>query len=835
MKYRQYILIFFSLVIFSLLTSCSPWVVINQGSTDAWMTLDSTHTIGQTFVADYSGFQAINLYLTPQSPGDGFLILHIRSDPDSTLDLTTVKLPIQEVNTTKYYRFDFPSIPNSNNQYYYGFLSMDSSGSVQVGSGQANAYLNGAAYQNHVPIEAQLSYSVDYDRSMMIIGILKQVIPWVLISIIGFLLFTIPGWALLSIFWRGWNDLFWSVKLALSIGTSMALYTLLVLFTFLVHLQLGVWYVWIPIIAGILVLAWQNKHNLLAIISKKTQFHPGKSNTPDKKTAFWLDFSLVIVLGLIFFSRFWAMRGLDEPMWNDSLHHTEITQLIMDNQGLFTSWLPYAPYQTFSMHFGFPLIAALLGWITGLISSQSVLYSGQILNIFAILALYPLALKITNGNRIGGVVAVLVAGLLSPMPAFYINWGRYAQLGGQVLLPIAMWMVWEIVDEASIAHVTRRWLQIPWTKIIISGGMIAGMILFEFRMIFIITSFVITLSLGLLIKNGRLKLRKWLQELLPIFMIGIISILLFLPWGLRILNSKLINYSGFNSQASTLSDLIRQDYQTWQNIHFYVPIVIIILGLAGWMLALIKRNWIVVSLGLWVALMASLYSLITLHVPWIQYVQSFAVVISLYIPAGLFVGYLVAVLTPRLFKWKLGGILTFAFVVGFGLLGTWNQRNIANPDVYGHVTRPDLRAMEWINRQTPPDSLFLIEGMHENWVSNVIGTDAGWWIPILARRENTIPPQYALSNEMPIVVDYSQKVIDLEAELENNGIVSQAGIDLLCEFGVTHVYIGQKQGMVANTSEPLINPDELAVIKGFQMIYHQDRVYIYSVAGACGQ
>jgi hypothetical protein len=134
MKYRQYILILISLVILSLLTSCSPWVVINQGLTDAWMTVDSSYTIGQTFVADYSGLQAIYFLIRPQSPGDGFLTMHLRSDPDSSIDLVTVKLPIQEINTTRSYRFDFTNILTSNNQYYYAFLSIDGSGSVQVGS-----------------------------------------------------------------------------------------------------------------------------------------------------------------------------------------------------------------------------------------------------------------------------------------------------------------------------------------------------------------------------------------------------------------------------------------------------------------------------------------------------------------------------------------------------------------------------------------------------------------------------------------------------------------------------------------------------------------------------
>jgi hypothetical protein len=143
--------------------------------------------------------------------------------------------------------------------------------------------------------------------------------------------------------------------------------------------------------------------------------------------------------------------------------------------------------------------------------------------------------------------------------------------------------------------------------------------------------------------------------------------------------------------------------------------------------------------------------------------------------------------------------------------------------------------MEWIQEQTPADSIFLIEGIHENWVTNVIGTDAGWWIPILTDRVNTIPSQYALANEIPIVEDYSRKVVDLEATLEKDGLVSKAGISKLCEYGINHVYIGQKQGTVGILGKPLFTPDDLASSHIFRLIYHQDRVYIYSVEGACGQ
>lgn len=834
MKFRKSILIFFGLVTFTLLTSCSPWAVIGQDSNNQWMTLDSGHTIGQTFVVDYSGLQAVILLLAPQSPGNGILTLHLRSSPDSSLDVTTVKLPINEIKIARSYRFDFSAIKNSRNQYYYAFLSMGSDGSIQVGSGPADTYQNGSAYLNHTPVEAQLTFSLEYDRTRMIIGLLQQVLRWVIICITGTLILTIPGWAVMSIFWQNWQNLEWTIRLPLSIGVSMAFYTLFVLFTYLIHVQLGIWYAWIPITSGLLIIFLKNNQIENAISNIRNLLHGNLNKKIRIKSSFGSDICLIIILGLIIISRFWAMRGLDEPMWNDSLHHSEITQLILDNQGLFTSWLPYAPYQTFSMHYGFPLASALLGWITGFNSGQAVLYMGQLLNIFACLALYPIAIKLTRGNKLSGIIVVLTAGLLSPMPAFYINWGRYAQLAGQVIFPIVMWMVWEVVDSSSKHQGTHQWYKMPWSEIIITAGTVAGMILFEFRMIFIITTYVIALSIGQFIKYFKFDLQKWLGELWSIFLIGFISIILFLPWGIRLQQSNLINYSSLASGVNNLLNLIQQDYLTWRNVFTYIPLGIIILGTLGWIWAVIKRNWSVVSVGIWVVLMASLYSLIILHIPWVQYVQSFAVIISLYIPAGLLMGYLASEVSPWLNRHKYS-VVIYLVLIFIGLLGIWNQRNISTPDNYSLVTRPDINAMLWIQKETPINSLFLVEGTHENWVSNIIGTDAGWWIPLLAHRENTIPPQYAISNEVPIVEDYSRKLIDLEANLEKTRLNSEAGVRLLCQYGIDHIYIGQKQGTVGNKNTPLFSPYELSNNPVFRLIYHQDRVYIYSVVGACGQ
>src|SRR4030066_2372836 len=90
------------------------------------------------------------------------------------------------------------------------------------------------------------------------------------------------------------------------------------------------------------------------------------------------------------------------------------------------------------------------------------LWTGQLLNILAIISLYPLAYKITK-NRWAGVLAILVAGLLSPMPMSYVNWGRYTQLAGQVILPVSIWTGWSLLDRPF-----PEWQNISWVRRLIN-------------------------------------------------------------------------------------------------------------------------------------------------------------------------------------------------------------------------------------------------------------------------------------------------------------------------------------------------------------------------------
>ena len=135
--------------------------------------------------------------------------------------------------------------------------------------------------------------------------------------------------------------------------------------------------------------------------------------------------------------------------------------------------------------------------------------------------------------------------------------------------------------------------------------------------------------------------------------------------------------------------------------------------------------------------------------------------------------------------------------------------------------------MAWIRENTPPEARFLVEGYRVYEGFSTVGGDAGWWIPLLAGRENTMPPQYALLNEIPKDAGYTQRVVDLVTYLETVSPGSPEGIQMLCDWGITHVYVGQGQGETGAEVRQLFSPDELATSPALRTVYQQDRVHIF--------
>jgi hypothetical protein len=813
------------------LTGCAEFVDVDQGRAELGteVVLEAGCPVGQTFVAHHAGLDGVEIWLEPSRDGKGEIRLSLRADPQAEEELATAVLPVARAATPRFHRFSFSPLHDSHSRYYYAVLELAGDGVVQVGAGPGDAYLNGALYRDHQPLDAQAAFRLVYDPGWVLVDLGWTAVKGLGLLVLAGLLYVVPGWALLAWLWPGFTgssedgaeekQLPWGSKLGLAAGLSLALYPILFLWTDLVGLHLGPLYAWLPVVGGSVALVWRYR-DWRPRRGWKAVWQWGRSEV------LWPDVAFLIVMGLVFGVRLLVVRALDAPMWGDSYQHTMIAQLLVDNGGLFDSWEPYTPYRSLTVHFGFPAAVAVFSWITRVGSTQATLLVGQLINALAILTLYPLAVSLARGNRWAGVGAVLTAGLLTTVPACYVNWGRYAQLAGQVVLPTALCLLWG----------TARKGRFSWRMMLLAGLALSGMTLSYYRMPFYYATFVLAWLVGWGLSNWEGDVKRWLRGLVRLMLIGGVALLVFLPWGLHVSGGKLASAVEAGVAARPALGAVLASYGGWRGATLYVSLPLLVAALGALIYSLMKRCWIVASVVLWVLVLASLVAGQVIGLPGANMMQHFAVMIALYIPVGLLVGWLIGQ-GVALAERRAGAVGRLAASVVIFAVAVWAagvQMKIVQPS-YVMVTRPDMHAMAWIQENTPPNARFLVEGFRIYGGTSAVGADAGWWIPLLAGRENTMPPQYALFNEVPADEGYTRRVVDLVAQLEAISPASPRGVQLLCDWSITHVYVGQGQGEVGSGAVQLFSPEALGTSHLFYEVYRQDRVHVFSLdSRACG-
>ncbi|MEM2001781.1 MAG: hypothetical protein QXT77_03905, partial [Candidatus Methanomethylicaceae archaeon] len=171
---------------------------------------------------------------------------------------------------------------------------------------------------------------------------------------------------------------------------------------------------------------------------------------------------------------------------------------------------------------------------------------------------------------------------------------------------------------------------------------------------------------------------------------------------------------------------------------------------------------------------------------------------------------------------KLFAILTCVLGIFGGL------ERLSDIDIASHAltTRPDLRAMAWIRENLPEDARFLVNSFFAYGGSVIVGSDGGWWIPLLTGRQNTVPPlNYSL--ELGSQPEYVKWVNGLTTQIEMCGVNCPETLKMLKERGVMYVYIGQREGKVGAGAKQLFSPSDVIGSEAFRVLYHRDRVWIF--------
>lgn len=508
--------------------------------------------------------------------------------------------------------------------------------------------------------------------------------------------------------------------------------------------------------------------------------------------------SLWIIFILSTFIRFWAIRDTPFSLGSDSYHHTLIAHMMIGQGALPNDYLPLAPLVTFSYHFGFHGLVASVSWLTDFKVIMLVPILAQILSAVAALSV-AFFTEVTTGSRRAAMASAGFTGLISVFPAFFINWGRYTQLTGLVILPVFLGLVWHWIESGY------RWSLIPFI-----GVLAAGIVLAHYRVTLMAAVAVIVL-IALTKLFGRITWASWWIILRHIITAAAMAGIIVVPWIWHIMLSFSKGYpndigvpSKHFFQLSRLGTGVL-DYPT-NNVFIGLIVIALILGL--W-----RREPLMIFLLAWTTMMLILSTTQLASV----FMDTISVIISLYFPASVVVGWLIVVFVDWLHTyWKSTHWLVWISLLCLFVWGGITGSLIVQPSL-AYVREDDLSAMEWIRSGTTDSAYFAVNTFNWKYLPNyVVGSDAGYWIPLLTRRRTvTLPMTYPRErSSKPDLIDSLVSLHQLQGHL-----ASPEALAFLRREGITHVYIGQRGG-------PIV-VEELLKSPAFDLQYQRGSVYVF--------
>jgi hypothetical protein len=489
-------------------------------------------------------------------------------------------------------------------------------------------------------------------------------------------------------------------------------------------------------------------------------------------------------------------RNLTLPMWVDSIQHSYIAQLIVESGGVPVIYGSAMPTEAFDYHFGFHAIAAAASVLAGSSIPMSILATGQVLGFLMPLATYVLAKELLGTARSAGIAALLV-GVVTTQPTYLVTWGRYPELAGLVALPAAFAALRNAADcPRSFRTVAPA----------IAAG--AAMPLVHPR----VAVFLVALTTAYLIVTSIRANGKAIPRALRTGALGVASAALIAPWLLRL-------WQAHHAQLSLAS--------AQRGIDFPFGLVtagddryVLALALGGLAMAALLQLELVALFAIWAVLVLIAANPASFGLPFQLWINNDSLAIALFMPATILAGYAIdrAADLAQFGRWpRIARSLAGIAVVGAAFTQLPALLTVVNPCCYiGKAA--DLAAMEWIRTSTPADARFLVNGYE--WSSNIwSGSDAGYWLPVLARRQTTLPPLFYATGPSDAV----DKVNATAARIEKSGSDPAQLLDAARVVNAHYVYVGTQGGP--------IDPFALASDPRFRLLYRAGGAWVFEVDG----
>ena len=783
---------------------------------DVIAVLESGQSFHQGLTSRRSGMSQINLWLRtpvdPPAPGSQVEIklYRVRGEPQL---LAKLEIPLEQLPQNEPVSLVLPPMTGSRNGNFEYRVTSDVSG-LQVLGRLEDVYAGGEASVDGKFILADAAFQIAYDYGVGAVAedflqMLK--LSWLVLPLAAILL--LPGWILFGLSGKP-GRLDWGERIAVYLGLSMAVIPIVMTWTSLLGLR------WsrgsIAAALGFLTAAaiyrlWVTRsfnRNSLQVAAAQIRrrigiiLHSGPS----------INLGLVAIFLITLFVRVAMVRDLSASPWVDSVHHALTTRLIMEG-GIFPqSYAPFLDIEPSGYHPGFHSVLAAFLWLSGMDLVKGMLVFGQVLNALMVFPVYLFATLITR-RRLAGLLAAMVAGLLTPMPAYYTSWGRYTQLAGLAILPAALLLVLLIFQPGK------------WKASFLAAVALAGLFLTHYRVaaflgcLLLAWAFIAGLKLILSKAVSRQKkLSSMRSALLPFMGAFVLAAVLALPVLVPALTGLLV------PKLNAWRPATRDQFSgvTWPYVNTAWGSYALVLAGLGFLWSLARRKTYGLTLLLWIAMLFLIANLGTLGLPGSGFVNAISVTISLFLPVAVLAGDMLSELIQAwrsALPWRWRPVFRWALAASALLTAILSARpmlGLLNPVTFLYRT-PDRAAIVWMQENIPPGETVLVNPFAWGY-GQYAGNDGGYWLSALAGLPTMPPPVlYGLSNSRETIEHintFSQKVIE-------HGSDALALHALLSDEGIHYVFIGARGGVISASAlrgSPLFAPR-----------YARDGVFVFEV------
>ena len=508
---------------------------------------------------------------------------------------------------------------------------------------------------------------------------------------------------------------------------------------------------------------------LVAIVALSFLLRTRERMLPGSKT---IVFILIAIFAVSIFLRLAFVSQAVIPQYFDSAQHYLIIKNLINSAGPVTQATTY-------YHMGFHLLTAFVTSSLRTETINTILILGQVILVTIPLSVFFL-IKHETQSSAAGVFAILLATVGWYMPAYAVNWGKYPALTSLPLMTFVL----------SLAYLSVRYGNI------LSTG--------KYRTLNALLVFAILLS-GLTHSRSLIILAiialawvtaAWWQNLPRVWHpFGFFAVLLGIIW---------------LSVLTHTENIFGPLFDPYWNQGWFVTSIVLFLSLfALW--AYPKLTFAVLLVIL--LLLGSLFMPITvpgygnltlLDRPFVE--------MLLYLPLALLGGAGLAGLEQSIGRvtagWHKASLLPGQVIgivlIGLVLINVLNRYTFYPSDCCTIVGRDDLVALDWVDRNLPPEARVLISSTELRVLATdspqgLVSGDAGAWVHPLTGRATLFLPYHS---------DFTQ----------------QTTLEALCQVDAEYIYVGET-GLTFNNEQLASQPD------WYKNLLSTPKVQVYQVTG----